>query len=155
MLYNKIINPETGRYVNINGIIGKKVINRYLLQIGGENNSDKLMDLLYRQSIEKEQVDDDDIYILLNNIENNDDLYNSIYKINKILRHKKGGALRLFIDNIYRFQELPQMVKDLKPCKYHVDTKTKCKRANLLHLESHKFLHPATLIAQSLILLNS
>ena len=32
-LYNKIVNPETGRKVNINGIIGKKVLQNYLNQL--------------------------------------------------------------------------------------------------------------------------
>ena len=35
-MYKKIVNPETGRKVNINGIIGKKIVNNYLNNfIGG------------------------------------------------------------------------------------------------------------------------
>ena len=35
-MYDKIVNPETGRKVNINGKIGKKIINNYLTNyIGG------------------------------------------------------------------------------------------------------------------------
>ena len=35
-MYRKIVNPETGRKVNINGKIGKKIVNNYLTNyIGG------------------------------------------------------------------------------------------------------------------------
>lgn len=34
-MYNFIVNPETGRRVNVNGKIGKKVLNNYLNQLGG------------------------------------------------------------------------------------------------------------------------
>lgn len=152
MVYNKIVNPETGRSVYINGKLGRNIIKKYLIQIGGENNADKLMDLLYQQAIEKKNIDDDDIYLLFNSIQNNDELYNSIYEMNRKLRNLGPDSIKLFIQNVYRFQELPQLVKDLKPCKFHA--KRKCKRDNIIHLQSHTFLHPATLIAQSLLLLN-
>ena len=34
-MYNFIVNPETGRHVNVNGKIGRKVLNNYLNQLGG------------------------------------------------------------------------------------------------------------------------
>ena len=34
-MYNKIVNPLTGRKVSIYGKIGKEVIKNYLTQIGG------------------------------------------------------------------------------------------------------------------------
>lgn len=41
--YDKIINPKTGRLVNVNGNLGKKIINRYLLELnGGERKSKRL-----------------------------------------------------------------------------------------------------------------
>ena len=33
--YDKIINPKTGRLVNVNGNLGKNIINRYLLELNG------------------------------------------------------------------------------------------------------------------------
>ena len=35
MMYNKIVNPETGRYVSIRGNLGKTVLKNYLKQLGG------------------------------------------------------------------------------------------------------------------------
>ena len=35
--YNKIVNPKTGRAVNINSNLGKKIIHNYLIQLGGLN----------------------------------------------------------------------------------------------------------------------
>lgn len=35
-MYNKIINPLTGRKVNINSLVGKQIISNYLAQMGGE-----------------------------------------------------------------------------------------------------------------------
>ena len=35
-MYNKIVNPLTGRKVNINSLLGKQVISNYLSQMGGE-----------------------------------------------------------------------------------------------------------------------
>jgi hypothetical protein len=34
-MYQRIVNPETGRLVNITSQLGQKIINRYLMQIGG------------------------------------------------------------------------------------------------------------------------
>ena len=34
-MYNKIINPKTGRKVSIYGKIGKKILNNYIKFIGG------------------------------------------------------------------------------------------------------------------------
>ena len=34
-MYNFIVNPETGRRVNVNGKIGRRVLNNYLNQLGG------------------------------------------------------------------------------------------------------------------------
>ena len=34
-MFNKIVNPETGRKVNTKGRIGKKIIKNYLIQLGG------------------------------------------------------------------------------------------------------------------------
>ena len=31
--YNKILNPKTGRWVKINGIIGKKILKSYIKQV--------------------------------------------------------------------------------------------------------------------------
>jgi len=33
-MWNKIFNPATGRKVNINGKIGKKILNNYIVQVG-------------------------------------------------------------------------------------------------------------------------
>jgi len=37
MIWNKIVNPETGRKVYINGNIGKRILRKYLVQLGGTN----------------------------------------------------------------------------------------------------------------------
>ena len=34
-MYEYIVNPKTGRKVNVNGTIGRKVIQNYLKQLGG------------------------------------------------------------------------------------------------------------------------
>jgi len=34
-MYHKIVNPETGRKVNCNSKLGKKIIQKYLKMIGG------------------------------------------------------------------------------------------------------------------------
>jgi len=34
-MFSKITNPETGRKVNINGKVGKKVFKKYIMQLGG------------------------------------------------------------------------------------------------------------------------
>ena len=34
-MYNKIVNPNTGRKVNINSRLGKKIIKNYLILLGG------------------------------------------------------------------------------------------------------------------------
>ena len=34
-MWNKIVNPETGRKVNINGIIGKRIIKNYFNNLYG------------------------------------------------------------------------------------------------------------------------
>ena len=34
-MYNKIVNPKTGRKVNLNGKIGRLILKNYLLQFGG------------------------------------------------------------------------------------------------------------------------
>ena len=36
IMYNQIINPATGRKVNVNGKIGKQVLQQYREQMGGE-----------------------------------------------------------------------------------------------------------------------
>ena len=38
MSYDKIINPKTGRKVNLNSKLGKEIINNYILQLGGYNS---------------------------------------------------------------------------------------------------------------------
>jgi hypothetical protein len=35
MQYNQIVNPETGRRVNINGKIGQKVLKNYIQEMNG------------------------------------------------------------------------------------------------------------------------
>ena len=37
-MFRKIVNPKTGRKVNINSKIGKKVLKKYIIQLGGLNN---------------------------------------------------------------------------------------------------------------------
>ena len=37
-MYNKIVNPQTGRYVSVKGTIGKTILNNYLKQLGGATN---------------------------------------------------------------------------------------------------------------------
>ena len=37
MMWNKIVNPETGRKVYINGNIGKRILRKYIVQLGGTN----------------------------------------------------------------------------------------------------------------------
>ena len=34
-MFNKIQNPDTGKWVNINGTVGRKVLNNYVRQAGG------------------------------------------------------------------------------------------------------------------------
>ena len=34
-MFRKITNPETGRKVNINGKVGKKVLKKYIMKLGG------------------------------------------------------------------------------------------------------------------------
>ena len=36
-MYNKIINPKTGKYINTNSKLGHKLINKYKNHIGGAN----------------------------------------------------------------------------------------------------------------------
>ena len=45
--YNKIYNPETNRFVNINGNIGKKIIKKYLLILEGGNLESKITFTMY------------------------------------------------------------------------------------------------------------
>ena len=39
-MFKQIVNPETGRKVNVNGLIGKRVLKKYLIQLGGGCISD-------------------------------------------------------------------------------------------------------------------
>ena len=41
-MYNKIVNPKTGKNVNINTNKGKQILNNYLNQLGGDKNSSKM-----------------------------------------------------------------------------------------------------------------
>ena len=36
-MYDRIVNPKTGRYVNTNGSLGKQILNNYIRQLGGSN----------------------------------------------------------------------------------------------------------------------
>ena len=46
-MWNKIINPQTGRKVSIYGRIGKKILHKYINQIGGSNSELVLAKLAY------------------------------------------------------------------------------------------------------------
>jgi len=41
-MWNKILNPKTGRFVKVNGAIGRKILKKYLMMLrggSGANNS--------------------------------------------------------------------------------------------------------------------
>ena len=44
-MFNKIINPKTGRKVNVNGKIGKSILQNYLQQLGGAAKDTSDIDL--------------------------------------------------------------------------------------------------------------
>jgi hypothetical protein len=53
-MYHKIVNPESGRRVNINGKQGKRVLDRYLHQLGGaDGNNERDVSNLYTFNTER------------------------------------------------------------------------------------------------------
>ena len=43
-MYSKIVNPITGRAVNVNGRIGKKILKQYVNQLGGGKHENQRSD---------------------------------------------------------------------------------------------------------------
>lgn len=62
-MYDKIVNPLTGRKVSVNGKIGKRVLNNYLIQIGGSYQKVTEQDPLV---VDEDIEDDDDLPIAYN-----------------------------------------------------------------------------------------
>ena len=44
-MYKQIVNPATGRKVNVNGKLGQKVLSNYYNQIGGDGAVIKIVDI--------------------------------------------------------------------------------------------------------------
>jgi len=62
-MYRKIVNPETGRKVNINGIIGKRVLRNYINLIGGSDNQPENEDEeIFNPWGSDESASDDDVH---------------------------------------------------------------------------------------------
>jgi len=62
-MYDKIVNPLTGRKVSVNGKIGKRVLNNYLIQIGGSVQEATIQEPLI---VEEDIEDDDDLPMAYN-----------------------------------------------------------------------------------------
>lgn len=110
---------------------------------GGENDAEKLIELLKRRSFGDLSVEDEEIYSLMNTIKNDNELYDAIYKMKKQLSNDEKD---LFAKNAYFFQEDPSKVKRFSRCKFLPN----CNRQNQIHHLSHTLNHPATLIAEAI-----
>ena len=75
-MYSKITNPLTGRKVNINSKLGKKVLKNYLLQLKGGSNTDE--DMVYIKSING-YINKNDIF----NPETDIEINNYYYGLNR------------------------------------------------------------------------
>ena len=53
-MYKQIVNPATGRKVNVNGKLGQKVLNNYYNQIGGDGRCLKITNALSGEDITNE-----------------------------------------------------------------------------------------------------
>lgn len=126
----------------------KKTI-RKTKKIKGGTGEREVMELLKRKSFGDTEVKDADIYALLNQVKNDDELYNAIFKINRQLTTQDQKDA--FIQTAYFFQEDPYKVSNRFPrCRFLPN----CRRANPVHQLSHTYTHPATLIAEAISELN-
>jgi len=96
------------------------------------------------QTIEEKQDNDPKILSLFNSVRP-EDLYTSIMAKKKGLDKEERKALS---KEAYRHQEDANTVKMIPECKYHKHGT--CIRKNPVHRMSHRFIHPATLIAESM-----
>lgn len=55
-MYKQIVNPATGRKVNVNGKLGQKVLNNYYNQIGGDGAVIKIFDTQTKQDITEHAI---------------------------------------------------------------------------------------------------
>lgn len=118
-------------------------------KIKGGSGEREVMELLKRKSFGDEEVKDADIYALLNQVKNDDELYDAIFKINRQLT--TPDQKDAFIQTAYFFQEDPYKVSNRFPrCRFLPN----CRRANPIHQLSHTYTHPATLIAEAISELN-
>ena len=58
-MYNKIKNPLTNRFVNVESSLGKQIINNYIKVLYGGSNSDSEMDVDFEQQAELDHIDSD------------------------------------------------------------------------------------------------
>ena len=54
-MYSKIVNPTTGKYVNVNSSLGQKIINNYLNILGGGGKRTKAIRKQRRSAVEKRE----------------------------------------------------------------------------------------------------
>ena len=118
-------------------------------KIKGGSGEREVMELLKRKSFGDEEVKDADIYALLNQVKNDDELYDAIFKINRQLT--TPDQKDAFIQTAYFFQEDPYKVSNRFPRFRFLPN---CRRANPIHQLSHTYTHPATLIAEAISELN-
>tara|TARA_B100001094_G_C18164522_1_gene791261 strand:+ start:1074 stop:1814 length:741 start_codon:yes stop_codon:yes gene_type:complete len=55
-MYNKIVNPNTGRKINTSSKLGKKILKNYFKQLGGKPDKDETPELLDESDTDEETV---------------------------------------------------------------------------------------------------
>ena len=116
-MYNKIINPETGRKVSIYNKLGKSIINSYLIQLGGsgadidisnskdekrENNIKKIID--EQNKVISEIINSEEKYI-----SDLEDLINNLTKFKKCCNFQLKN-----IKKIKKRLKYPELMIDIK-----------------------------------------
>ena len=121
---------------------------RTKIKKGGKGEAE-VLELLKRKSFGDETIADDEIYALLEQVKNDKELYDAIFKINRQL--KTQDQKDAFIHTAFLFQELPGRLHNRFPdCRFLPN----CTRDNIVHKLSHTVKHPATLIAEAISALN-
>ena len=112
-MWNKILNPKTGKKVNINSKIGKSILRNYIKQIGGAE-AEEVIKCFNTILIEDENLED---YLLKNPnnfvIENNgryscqniDDIFISGHRGEPIYKEHQVEFFRCYDKDIYGFRE--------------------------------------------------
>ena len=116
---------------------------------GAAGDGKKLLDLLHTtsklQTIDEQEKNDPLILNLLNSVRP-EDLYKSIMTKKKELNKEERKTLS---KEAYRHQQNANTVKLIPECKYH--KYGMCTRKNPVHKIAHTCIHPATLIAESMV----